>query len=163
MQALKSVGQMAFGLACVLLMLAVGAAFVFGATWAAIHLTYYAMWTTFLTLMVCVVLLLPLALFRTTRIASVFGFYIASVVFGACTWLAGLLVTLMQLGGLGVFIGLVLGVLGVVPLGIIGALVHSAWRDAVLLVVGIALTFATRGFSLWLASLVDRQEVKAAY
>lgn len=55
------------------------------------------------------------------------GFFIVSYIFGLGVWMYGFLVTYQFWGGTGTFIGLLLGVVGVVPLGIIAAALHGTW------------------------------------
>jgi hypothetical protein len=74
-----------------------------------------------------IVLLLPLASFRKTRIVPAYGLYVASFVFGVCGRVSGFMVTYEIWGGVGMFIGLMLGIVGIVPLGIVAASWHSEW------------------------------------
>ena len=55
-----------------------------------------------------------------------------------------------------------MGVVGVVPLGIIGAAWHTDWSAVIFLVVGFALTFGARLFAAWLMSVVEEASYKAA-
>ena len=63
-----------------------------------------------------------LAVLRKTRGAAGFGLLIASSVFGIITWLVGAIVTFASYGWPGLFIGFFVLGIGVVPIGIIGAL-----------------------------------------
>jgi uncharacterized membrane protein YuzA (DUF378 family) len=92
----------------------------------------------------------------------VYGLYVSSIIFGASTWLAGFLTTYIYFGGFGVFIGLVMGLVGIVPLGIIAAMFHSDWPAIAFLLVGLALTFGVRFLAVWLASVVDRASYERA-
>ena len=60
------------------------------------------------------------------------------------------------------FAGLVLGLLlaggGVVPVALLAALFHSEWSVLFALVLGIALTFGTRFFGLWLMAAQAAKE-----
>lgn len=60
--------------------------------------------------------MLPLAPFRKTRIVPAYGLYVASFVFGVCVWMYGFIVTYSFWGVGGVFIGLMLGIVGLRPL-----------------------------------------------
>lgn len=101
-------------------------------------------------LILCIVILLPLSLFRVTRAAALWGFFIASYIFGLGVWMYGFLVTYQLWGGTGIFIGLFLGVVGVVPLGIIASTLHGIWYYVGELILGLALTYAARAFALFL-------------
>jgi hypothetical protein len=103
----------------------------------------------------CIVFLLPLSLFRRTRIVSMWGFLLASYLFGLSFWVYGLLVTYDQWGRTGVFIGLFLFGFGVVPLGIIAAATQYLWLTAGELIFGVVLTFGARAFAFHLAKKMD--------
>ena len=109
----------------------------------------------------CIVVLFPLAFFRATRTVSAFGLYLASYVFGLAVWMYGFLVTFYLWGAMGVFIGLGLGGVGVVPLGFIAAVTHGMWGTAGELFYGLALTFGARAFALYLARKIDASEEAA--
>lgn len=64
-----------------------------------------ALW---LTIVIDVVLLLPLAAFRKTRGFSGVGFAFSSYVYGLTLWIWGLLVTFVLWGGVAVVVGLAL-------------------------------------------------------
>jgi hypothetical protein len=73
-------------------------------------------------------------------------------------WLFGFLVTYAAWGLIGVFIGLFLAGVGVVPLGMIASGLHGQWDMVWQLVLGIALTWGARGLAMWLATKVDQYE-----
>jgi hypothetical protein len=108
------------------------------------------------------VLLLPLSIFRATRKFACLGLYVAAIIFGASIWLTGFLVTWTYFGGLGVFIGLVTGLVGIVPLGIVAAMINADWSAVSFLLLGLGLTFGVRMLAIWLGSLVDRASYEAA-
>ena len=72
---------------------------------------------------IAVVVLVPMAFFRSTRRASGKGFFFLSFLFGITTWLLGAAVTLIAWGWWGVIIGTFLFGVGVVPIGILAAFV----------------------------------------
>jgi hypothetical protein len=61
------------------------------------------------------------AIWRRTRGPSGFGLLIASTVLGVITWLVGAIVTFASFGWPGLFIGVFVLGIGVVPIGIVGA------------------------------------------
>ena len=73
-----------------------------------------------------IVVFLPLAIFKRTRGISGVVFFYYSYLFGAIVWFVGLATTLIHWGGWGLFIGLFLLGVGVVPLGIIGEFLYSS-------------------------------------
>jgi hypothetical protein len=156
METLKGIGGFFVAICVLMLFVGVGVTLFAGVTWAAVHLTDYAITASSVVLAVCVVVLLPLSLFRATRIIAVWGFMIASYVFGASVWLAGFLVTLFYFGTVGVIIGVVFCFVGVVPVGILAATIHADWENTGFLILGLFLTFGSRSLAVWLASLIDR-------
>ena len=159
---MKQIGAVVLAVGFGLLCITAPLVFIFGAAWASVHLTQYAIVLSACTLLLCIVLLLPLSIFRATRKFACIGLYVASFIFGASVWLMGFLTTWSYFGGIGVFIGLVLGLVGIVPLGIVAAIFYSDWTAVIFLVVGLVLTFGARGLSIWLASLVDRAAYETA-
>ena len=73
-------------------------------------------------LAVAIFVLLPLAFWRKTRGAAGIGLLVTSYVFGLTTWLLGAAVTFGSFGWFGLIVGLLVLGVGVVPLGIIGAI-----------------------------------------
>ena len=60
-------------------------------------------------------------------------------------------------GGVGVFIGLLLGIVGIVPLGIIAALSHTEWVIVAELIYGLVLTYGARAITLWLLTKIKAE------
>jgi hypothetical protein len=154
--AIKGVGLIAFGIACFAGMLLLLATFVLGLTWVSVNVIEYLLLAVAVAIMLCLFILLPLALFRRTRSVSFYGFFIFSFLFGATTWVMGFLTTFQHWGWPGVFIGLFLGFVGIVPLGIIASALHSDWWSVVALVVGLIITYGARSLALGLANSLER-------
>lgn len=162
MEAIKTVGAAILGVTVFVAMIFVAVLLIAGTATVAGKVLPFLISATNIGTVFCIVFLLPLSLFRATRIVSVWGFFIASYLFGLGVWMYGFLVTYDLWGGRGVFIGLVLGVVGIVPLGIIAAALKGLWFIAGDLVYGIALTYGARAFALYLAVKIDRAAEEAA-
>ncbi len=150
MEALKNVGWGLLGIATLVAMLFVAALSIKGMAWVSVHVLEYLIPFNNIVAMVCIVLLLPLAPFRKTRIVPAYGLYVASFVFGACVWMYGFIVTYEIWGVGGVFTGLMLGIVGIVPLGIIAASWNSEWVVVAGLIIGLVLTYGARAIAFWL-------------
>jgi hypothetical protein len=87
---------------------------------------------------------------------------IASYVFGVDVWMYGFLVTFDLWGSIGVLFGLFLGVVGIVPLGMIAAALHALWPIVAELAFGMAITYGARMFAFFLAATLDRAAAEAA-
>ena len=98
-----------------------------------------------------VVIFLPLAIFKTTRGFAGTGIFFSSYVFGATTWFLGAAVTFATWGWPAIIIGLMLGGVGVVPIGILAAFISLSKPSLGLsLIVMVIVVFAARigGMSL---------------
>jgi hypothetical protein len=78
----KALGGALLGLAIFLAITALPILFLFGATWVAEHIIEYVAKAAGVILLVCIFIFLPLALFRATRVVSVYGLLCSSYVFG---------------------------------------------------------------------------------
>ncbi len=150
MEAFKNVGSVLLGIAIIAVSLFLIALLINGMAWVSGHVLEYLITFNNIVTVVCIVLLLLGAPFRETRIVPAYGLYVASFVFGVCVWMYGFMVTYQIWGGVGVFIGLMLGVVGIVPLGIIAASLHSEWVIVAELIYGLVLTYGARVIALWL-------------
>ena len=75
------------------------------------------------TFAVCVLVLLPLAVFPPTRVLAGTGLFLASWLFGLTTWTLGASVTFYTYGWVGLILGMMLFGVGVIPLGVAAAFV----------------------------------------
>src|SRR5450759_3371220 len=158
MRPLKDVGLVLAGIAGFLALVFLMGLYIEGLTWASENLQEYLNIAAKIALAVCVFILLPCALFPPTRIISVFGLVISSVIFGASTWTLGFLVTLHYWGTMGVFVGIFMGVVGIVPVGMLASLFNGDWYAIGILVFGLALTFGARIIAIMLAAWIDRDK-----
>jgi hypothetical protein len=82
MEAIKNVGGGVLGIAIIVALVFVAAFLINGMAWVSGHVLEYLITFNNIVTVVCVVLLLPLAPFRKTRIVPAYGLYVASFVFG---------------------------------------------------------------------------------
>jgi hypothetical protein len=162
MEAIKAAGSVILGLAVLVALVFVGALFVVGAATVSEKALPILNVATVIGMIFCVVILLPLSVFRATRFVAVWGFFIASYIFGVDVWMYGFLVTYDLWGAGGILAGLVLGFVGVVPLGMIAAALNGLWPVVAELAFCIAVTYGSRMFSLFLANSLDRAAVECA-
>ncbi len=106
----------------------------------------------------------PLALFKRTRPYAAQGMSVTSYAIGLTTWSLGATVSFATFGFLGLFIGLFLMGLGVVFVGMVGAVVvMGAWDLALSLLVMSVLTYALRFAAAWLVAKDEQDSVKHAH
>ncbi len=113
-----------------------------------------------IALTISILIVLPLAIFRKTRGFSSVTLYIVSYIFGFIIWVAGFAITYQTLGTFGLIFGLLLGLIGVVPLGIIGSAIHADWGNAISLLIGLALIYGVRIIALKLAESLEIREIE---
>jgi hypothetical protein len=81
---------------------------------------------------------------------------IASCVFGAALWLTGVAVVYNYWGMVGLFVGLAVAGVGVVPIGLLASALQGEWLEVASLVLGLVLTFGARVLAFYLAQKMDR-------
>jgi|LSQX01.2.fsa_nt_gb hypothetical protein len=105
-----------------------------------------------------VVVLLPLALFRSTRSFAGAGMFLASYLFGLTTWFLGAAVTFATWGWVALIIGVLLGGVGVVPIGILAAFITLGKPSlGFTLIVMTAIVIATRLGGIALTGTVNER------
>jgi hypothetical protein len=153
---LKRIGGFGFGLVVMVGVLGIGLLllwlFVGGMVWASAKLLPWLDAAGQIAFDICILVFLPLCIFRKTRVWAGMGFYIASFVFG--TFLAAFsCVVAFQIWG---FVGLVFGLIffgvGVVPVAFLATLFHSEWHLFWEIVIGIILTFGSRALGMYLST-----------
>jgi uncharacterized protein len=131
---------------------------IMGLAWVSENVASYVYAISQITVVVCLFIITPLAFFSATRRISKNGFFISSVVFGLATWIFGFLVTLHYWGGFGVFAGIVMLGVGVVPMGMLAAASNADWPSVGQLGLCLVITFGARMVSVVLATKIDRDE-----
>ena len=155
MEALKKLGWVLLSVAIIVGAVFVAALVINGMAWVSGHVLEYLITLNNIVTVVCIVLLISLVPFRKTRNVPAYGLYVASFVFGVCVWMYGFAVTYQIWGGVGIIIGLILGIVGIVPLGIIAACWHSEWTIVAELIYGLVLTYGARAIALWLWAKIE--------
>src|SRR5262249_32813443 len=61
--------------------------FIFGATWVSVHIIDYLLIACVAAFGICILILLPLSVFRSARYVSSIGLLGSSVLFGVTTWI----------------------------------------------------------------------------
>src|SRR5260370_36043537 len=96
---LKSTGAIILGLTAIIAMLFLAALFINGAVVVAEKVLPLLVKAEAIAFIFCIIVLLPLSLFRLTRVVSCWGFFLSSFLFGLGVWMYGLLVTYDLWGG----------------------------------------------------------------
>lgn len=157
-RALKGIGGVLAGVVFFAALVCLTALWIMGLAWVSTNVAGYVSAVSRIVFVVCAVILLPLALFSATRRISAYGFFVSSIVLALATWIFGFLVTLHYWDAFGVFVGIVMLGVGVVPIGMLAAALHADWFNVGQLALCLVITFGARMFAAMLATKIDRDE-----
>lgn len=113
----------------------------------------------YLTFFITVILII-LSFINKFQELSLWGIFICSYVFGLYGWIYSFLVTYAIWGFLGVFIGLCLMGVGIVPIALLATLINTQWVMFLNILISIALTYGSRMYSLRIAAKIDNENSK---
>jgi hypothetical protein len=120
--------------------------------WLGDHVLGPLIFSALIVLVVDLVLLLPLATIRSCRPYSAIGLMLSSWVFGLQVFVSSLVLLFFLWGTWGVFIGLLLGGFGVIPLALLAVIIHKEWAELFTLSISIVVFLAAKFFAIFLAS-----------
>ena len=146
----KGLGVFVIGLIAFVLVVVVAALFLYGAVWVADWLKTLFWVLAKLALFVQILVLLPMSVFRRTRGVSIVGMSIASVVYLILVFVASTVLAFQNFGIMGVVLGLMGAGVGVIPVGIVSALINGMWVEAADVAIVLVIWFATGFYSDWI-------------
>ena len=158
---LKNLGYYILGIGGLFVLILISIFTIKGAVWIGEHVLQWLINFAWIVLAVNLLILLPLSLFRKTGIVGGIGMYISSYIFGLTLWFLGLLITYFTWGFLGVFIGLVMAGVGVVPVAMLATLLNGEFFSLLVLIVLTILTFGVRSLGIYLASRAEERKSAA--
>lgn len=159
METLKSIGSTILGVAIFVgLVISTVLLFTFGSKLAFVVQPYIN--SVAGILFIIDILIAFIAVIPKARPAIGFIIFISSYVFGLSTWIYGLAVTLALWGWFAVIVGVLLGGVGVVPIGMLAAIFHGQWGIFLTLLITFALTFGARIVG---AFLIESSENEPSY
>lgn len=143
MQALKSIGGALLGIVIFLgLIITIILLFAFGAK-VAFAIQPFVNWLAGSLFLINLIMLLVAIVPKARGVTGVI-IYISSYIYGLSTWIFGLTVTLALWGWLAVVIGMMMGGIGVVPIGMLAAIFKGNWAIFWSLFFSAALTYGSR-------------------
>jgi hypothetical protein len=154
MGALRNTGVFIVGAVLFAATILISSIFLIAVTWLTTVLYPFVQFIESLTLQSCLFILLPLAFFKTTRTFAATGFAASAMVMAITVWLKSALIVYQFWGVIGLSAGVILGIVGIVPLGLIAATMHSVWRAVGEIGLGIGLYFGLYVFGIYLRSTV---------
>jgi hypothetical protein len=152
MGALRNTAVFIVGVVLFAATIIISSIFLIGITWLTTVLYPFIKFVEGLTLQSCFFILLPLGFFKTTRTFAATGFAASAMVMGITVWLRSVLVVYQLWGFIGLASGIILGIIGIVPLALIAAAMHSLWPIVRELGLGIGLYFGLYVFGIYLRS-----------
>lgn len=159
MERLRSVGHYVFGIGAWLLFLLVAPLIIIGAVWVGGYVLQWLFNIAWIVFAINLLIFLPLGFFRKTGFIGGRGMYFSSFVFGLTLWFSGLLLTYSTWGFPGVFIGLMLAGVGVVPVAMLAMLLNGNFSILLVLILLAILTFGSRILSVYLIFKAEEKNV----
>jgi len=129
-----------------------------GVVWASDKALPWLNLASEIVLAICILVLLPMCIFRTTRPWAGTGFYLSSYLFGLTLWAFSCLVCYQIWGYRALIFGLILGGVGVLPVAFIASVFTGHWSLVRDLLLQVLLTFGARSLGTWLLSRAPHQE-----
>jgi hypothetical protein len=112
------------------------------------HIFNYLFFAACFVVILCALGMLPIAQAKISKVGLLCMFLVSSYLLGMTTWLLGALITLQFWGTMGLVIGRCLGIVGVVPLGIVAATMNADWSVLAMIIVGVLVTYRARDRAL---------------
>jgi hypothetical protein len=156
-EGLKNIGYYILGIGFLLFLLLVSVLMIQGAVWVGEYVLQWLINLAWIVFGINLLILLPLSFFRKTGMVGGMGIFISSYVFGLTLWFLGLLLTYFTWGFMGVFIGLLLGGIGVVPVAMLAMLLNGEFFVLFVLVLLTILTFGSRFLGIYLAGKAEEK------
>jgi hypothetical protein len=160
--AFRAVGGIALFLGSMLAIVLLAVAILHGGLWVSAKLYPILVSISGLTLAVVVFILLPNAVWSSTPRFAGNGLIIASYVFGACMWTWSFLLAYAMWGWVGLFVGLFMAGVGVVPIAVLATLFHAEWSILGQLALLVLLTFGFRAWGMHLLDTAQRRTTTRA-
>jgi hypothetical protein len=146
----KSLGIGVFGLVAFVLVATIMGLLLYGTVWVVDWIKPLFWVLTKIAIALQIIVLLPLSAFRRTRSFSVSGMGIASFVYLTLVFLASTVLAYQKFGLFGVVFGGLLGGVGIVPVGIVAAVMNDMWIDAADVVLVLAIWYGTILYVGWI-------------
>lgn len=161
MNAFRAVGSVMLYVALLIITMFVVILMLRGTLYVSTVIYPYLILTTSYVMPICGMILFPLSAFKRTRDVAVTGIYICSFLFGAVNWVFGFLVSYDLWGFIGIFIGLFIAGVGVVPVGAIASAWNGEWVLFWNLIIGAVITYGARFYALYKIEQIEKEDCEA--
>jgi hypothetical protein len=149
---IKNIGYILFGIGIFIGIILLSLIFLKGGLWLSLILYPIISFISVIVFAICIIILLPLGIFRKTRTISGIGLLISSYIFGATTWIWSFLLAYILWGFVGLFVGLFMGGIGVVPIAILATIFSGEWVILGQLLLSIIFVFGFRFLAIYISS-----------
>lgn len=147
----------ALSLVVAALFLLVPILFLRGMVWVFEHANQWLLTAASRVTDICVFILFPLSIFKRTRPLAGFGFLLSSLLFGTALFGLSCVIAFGVWGYTGLILGLLFGIIGVIPVAFLAALFHPESVTFWPLPVGVVLTIGTQ----WLGGRLLERNTKS--
>jgi hypothetical protein len=155
---MKQVGSFMLVAVGILALILISMTILRGITWVSPIVYEYSVKAASICLLATIILI-PLSLIRTIRGFTGTLIYAGSYIIGLSLWAFSAIVAYILWGYFGLFIGLFLMGIGVVPVAFLAALFKGEWSAMGNIIVGILLTYGTRIAGIYIASKQYNQDI----
>jgi hypothetical protein len=149
---LKTVAGFCLGLIAIAATFILLAVLIRGMVWVSEKVLPWLTHLGTIAVIVCVVVLLPLCVFKAIRPWVGLAYYYTSYLFGIVLFAFSCVVVVQLWGYVGLIFGLLMGGVGVVPLAFFATLFHGEWPWFWNVVLGLIFTFGARSFGIYLST-----------
>lgn len=153
---IKDLGWSILGIAFFIGIILLALLFIKGGLWLSAILYPWLVLISLITFAISIFILLPLGIFKKTRPVSGTGLLITSYVFGTTVWVWSFLLVYALWGFLGLFIGLFIGGVGVIPVAMLATLFNGEWSALGQLILLIVVTFGTGFLAAYIAQKAEQ-------
>jgi hypothetical protein len=144
----KYIGNYVLGFLCLAAFTVVLLFFTYGTAWVGIRVLPLLNFASQWTLVAVIFLFAPLAIFDRTRPFATVALEFSGALFGLTLWVWSLLMTCELWGIAPAMIGVVLGIVGIIPFAFVAMLLHTMWFQLFQFAVLAVATFACEGIAV---------------
>ena len=152
---LESLGRIIKGIAIFIGIFLLAMFFIKGAVWIDAKILHRLFLVMGIVLILDILIVLPLGIFKKTKMASAIGLIVSSYVYGLTLWFWALNITYIIWGALAVFIGIFVAGVGVVPMAMLATAIKGDWAITGQLVLLLVFTYGSRMLGFYLAQRAD--------
>ncbi len=153
----KGIGTFFIGIILLFALMLIPALFIVGGAVLSAFLYPWLLKISAVVLAICIFILLPLSVFKKTRAYGGIGIYLSSELFGITTWIWSFLIAYQLWGFIGIFLGILLGGIGVVPIAILATIFSAEWSYLGELILLLLITLGFKFLGIFIIGLSENE------